>query len=98
MRMKTGHRWKTLMLPLLAALALVGLSAAQAQLGRQQEAASAEDKLQKVLPGIITISFVEDLPLCSYKNQADRDRLLAGLRMAGMLETPYDALRKTKKP
>ena len=77
---------------------LIPLSAAQAQLNREKEAAATLDKLQKVLPGIVTISLVRDLPLCSYKNPADRDRLLAGLRMAGMLETPYDALRGTKKP
>ena len=73
---------------------LIPLSAAHAQLGRKQEAAAVIDKLHKVLPVIVTISLVKDFPLCSYKNPADRDRLLAGLRMAGMLETPYDALRR----
>ncbi len=77
---------------------LIPLAAAMAQLGQRQEAAVTIDKLQNFLPGIVTISLVRDLPLSSYKNPADRDRLLAGLRMAGMLETPYDALRKTKKP
>jgi tetratricopeptide (TPR) repeat protein len=73
---------------------LIPLSAAQALLGREQEAAATINKLHKVLPVIVTISLVRDFPLCSYKNPSDRDRLLAGLRMAGMLETPYDALRK----
>ena len=73
---------------------LIPLSAAHALLGREQEAAATINKLHKVLPVIVTISLVRDFPLCSYKNPSDRDRLLAGLRMAGMLETPYDALRK----
>jgi len=77
---------------------LIPLASAMAQLGHRQEAADTIDKLQNCLPGIVTISLVRDLPLSSYKNPADRDRLLAGLRIAGMLETPYDALRKTKKP
>ena len=77
---------------------LIPLAAAMAQLGHGQKATAALDKLQNFLPGIVTISLVRDLPLSSYKNPADRNRLLAGLRMAGMLETPYDALRKTKKP
>jgi tetratricopeptide (TPR) repeat protein len=77
---------------------LIPLSAAQAHLDRKQEAAATINKLQKVLPGIITISLVRDLPLSKYKNPADRQRLLSGLRMAGMLETPYDALRKKKRP
>jgi tetratricopeptide (TPR) repeat protein len=74
---------------------LIPLSAASARLGRKQEAAATIEKLQKALPVIVTISLVEDLTLCSYKDHADQNRLLAGLRMAGMLETPYDALRKT---
>ena len=74
---------------------LIPLSAARARLGREQEAAATIEKLQKVLPVIVTISLVKNLTLCSYKDPADRNRLLAGLRMAGMLETPYDALRKT---
>ena len=73
---------------------LIPLSAAQAQLGREQEAAATLDKLQKALPAIVTIALVKRGSLYSYKNTADRDRLLAGLRKAGMLESPYDALRK----
>jgi len=73
---------------------LIPLSAAQAQLGREQEAAATLDKLQKALPAIVTIALVKRGSLYSYKNPADRDRLLAGLRKAGMLESPYDALRK----
>jgi len=74
---------------------LIPLSAAQAQLGRKQEAAATLDKLQKVLPVIVTLSLVRRGTLCSYKKSSDRNRLLAGLRLAGMLETPYDALRQT---
>jgi TolB-like protein/class 3 adenylate cyclase/tetratricopeptide (TPR) repeat protein len=73
---------------------LIPLSAAQAQLGREQEAAATLDKLQKALPAIVTIALVKRGSLYSYKNSADRDRLLAGLRKAGMLESPYDALRR----
>ena len=74
---------------------LIPLSAAQARLGRKKEAATALDKLQKVLPAIVTIQLVRRGSLCRYKNPTDRHRLLAGLRKAGMLETPYDAIRKT---
>jgi len=73
---------------------LIPLSAAQAQLGREQEAAATLDKLQKALPAIVTIALVKRGSLFSYKIPADRDRLLAGLRKAGMLESPYDALRR----
>jgi TolB-like protein/class 3 adenylate cyclase/Flp pilus assembly protein TadD len=75
---------------------LIPLAAAQAQRGRQQEAAAALDKLQKALPAIVTIALVKRGSLFSYKNSADRKRLLAGLRKAGMLESPYDALRRKK--
>ena len=74
---------------------LVPLSAAQAQLGREQEAAATLDKLQKSLPAIVTIALVRRGSLCRYKNPTDRNRLLAGLRKAGLPETPYDALRRT---
>ena len=74
---------------------LIPLSAAHAHLNREQEAVATLKKLHEVLPVIVTISFIENsTPLCSYKNPADRNRLLAGLRLAGMLETPYDVLRK----
>ena len=73
---------------------LIPLSAAQAQCGREQEAAATLDKLQKALPAIVTIALVKRGSLFSYKNPADRDRLLAGLRKAGMLESPYDVLRR----
>jgi len=73
---------------------LIPLSAAQAQCGREQEAAATLDKLQKALPAIVTIALVKRGSLFSYKNPADRDRLLAGLRKAGMLESPYGVLRR----
>ena len=74
---------------------LIPLSASQAQLDRLQEAAATINKLQNVLPAIVTIALVRRGSLFKYKNPPDRNRLLAGLRKAGMLETPYDALRKT---
>jgi len=74
---------------------LIPLTAAQAHLGRKKEAAATIAKLQNVLPAIVTIALVRRGSLFKYKNLPDRNRLLAGLRKAGMLETPYDALRKT---
>ncbi len=73
---------------------LIPLAAAYAHLGREQEAAATIEALQKALPTIATLSLVRRSPLWSYKNPADQDRLLEGLRKAGMPETPYDALRK----
>jgi len=73
---------------------LIPLSAAQAQCGREQEAAATLKKLQKALPAIVTIALVKRGSLYSYKNPPDRDRLLAGLRKAGMLESPYGVLRR----
>ena len=73
---------------------LIPLSAAQAQCGREQEAVATLDKLQKALPAIVTIALVKRGSLFSYKNPADRDRLLAGLRKARMLESPYGVLRR----
>ncbi len=75
---------------------LIPLAAAQAQLGRKQEAAATIEELQKALPSVVTLSLVRRHPLWSYKNPVDKDRLLDGLRKAGMLETPYDALRKAE--
>jgi len=74
---------------------LIPLSAAQGQLDRKKEAAATIAKLQKALPAIVTIALVKRGSLFKYKNLADRHRLLAGLSKAGMLETPYDAIRKT---
>ncbi len=74
---------------------LLPLAAAQAQLDQKEEAAATIAKLHAVLP-ILTLSFVKQSPISSYKNPADKDRLLNGLRKAGMPETPYDALRKIR--
>jgi tetratricopeptide (TPR) repeat protein len=74
---------------------LLPLAAAQAQLDQKEEAAATIAKLHAVLP-ILTLSFVKQSPISSYKNPADKDRLLMGLRKAGMPETPYDALRKIR--
>jgi TolB-like protein/class 3 adenylate cyclase/Flp pilus assembly protein TadD len=74
---------------------LLPLAAAQALLDRKEEAAATIDKLHEVLP-IVTLSFVKLSPVSSYKNPADRDRLLDGLRKAGMPETSYDTLRRLR--
>ena len=50
--------------------------------------------LTKNGPAIVTIALVKRGSLFSYKNPADRDRLLAGLRKARMLESPYGVLRR----
>ena len=73
---------------------LIPLSAAQAHLGREQEAETTLFKMQKALPAIVTIALVKRGSLFNYKSPTDQNRLLAGLRKAGMLETPYDALRR----
>jgi tetratricopeptide (TPR) repeat protein len=75
---------------------LISLAAAYAYLGREQEAAATIEELQKALPNIVTLQLVRRIPLWSYKDPADQDRLLKGLRKAGMPETPYDALRKAR--
>ncbi len=72
---------------------LIPLAAAQAHLDQTEKAAATIEKLHAVLP-ILTLSFVKQSPISSYKDPADKDRLLNGLRKAGMPETPYDALRK----
>jgi len=73
---------------------LIPLAAAYAHLGREQEAAATIETLQRALPSIITLSSVRRHPLWSYKDPVDQNRLLDGLRKAGMPETPYDVLRK----
>jgi adenylate cyclase len=75
---------------------LLPLAAAYAHLGREQEAATTLQELQKALPNIVTLQLVRRIPLWSYKDPADQDRLLEGLRKAGMPETPYEALRKAR--
>jgi TolB-like protein/cytochrome c-type biogenesis protein CcmH/NrfG len=72
---------------------LIPLAAAHAHLGHKQKAAATVEELQKALPSIFTLSLLSRHPLLSYKDPADRDRLLEGLRQAGVPETPYDALR-----
>jgi len=69
------------------------LAAAYAHLGLDEKVVTTMEKLQKALPIIITLSLVRKSPQWSYKNPADKERLLDGLRKAKMPETPYDALR-----
>jgi len=71
---------------------LLYLGAAYAHLGRGQEAAAAIEKLSKVLP-IFCVDFVSRCRSI-YKDPVDLDRLLDGLRKAGMPETEFDFLRK----
>ena len=73
---------------------LIPLAAAYAHLGLDEKVATTMEKLQKALPIIITLSLVRKSPQWSYKNPADKERLLGGLRKAKMPETPYDALRQ----
>ena len=75
---------------------LIPLAAAHAYLNRIQEAEATIEELQKALPIIVTLSTVRESPLWRYRNPKDKNRLLGGLRMAGMQGTPYDALRKAK--
>jgi TolB-like protein/class 3 adenylate cyclase/Flp pilus assembly protein TadD len=73
---------------------LIYLAAAYAHMGRKQEAAAAIQKLNETLP-FVSVDF-ESHPVMSgrYKRSVDKDRLLDGLRKAGLPETPYDILHK----
>lgn len=73
---------------------MIPLAAAYAHLNREQDATATIEKLRKVLP-MVTVSFVKGCPLWSYKNPADKTRLLDGLQKAGLPKSVYDALRKT---
>ena len=73
---------------------LIHLAAAYAHLGREQEATAAIEELNKVLP-MVTVNFVSWPLISKYKNSVDKDRLLDGLRKAGLPETVFDFLRKT---
>ncbi len=73
---------------------LIHLAAVYAHLGREQEAAAAIEKLTKVLP-IFSVDFVSSPWTSKYKDPVDLDRLLDGLRKAGMPETKFELLRKT---
>ena len=73
---------------------LIHLAAAYAHLGREQEAAAAIEKLSKVLP-IFSVDFFASGRFTSrYKDPVDLDRLVDGLRKAGMPETEFELLRK----
>ncbi len=62
---------------------LIPLSAAYGHLGRKQEAAAAIAELKKVLP-MVNVTFVRGSPLWRYKNPIDKNRLMDGLRKAGL--------------
>jgi tetratricopeptide (TPR) repeat protein len=72
---------------------LIHLAAAYAHLGREKEAAAAIQKLNKVLP-IFSVDFVSSPLTSKYKDPVDLDRLVDGLRKAGMPETQFELLRK----
>jgi TolB-like protein/class 3 adenylate cyclase/thioredoxin-like negative regulator of GroEL len=72
---------------------LIHLAAAYAHLGRKQEAAAAIQELNKALP-IVSVDFVKHPTMSRYKDPVDKDRLLDGLRKAGLSETLYDVLHK----
>ena len=73
---------------------LIYLAAAYAHLGRKQDAKAAIQKLNECLP-VVSVDF-ESHPVMAgrYKRSEDRDRLLDGLRKAGLPETPYDILHQ----
>ena len=74
---------------------LIPLAAAHAHLGHRQEAMATIEKLKNSHPVVVTIATLRKSPLWSYENAVDQNRLLDGLREAGMLETPYEILRNT---
>ena len=72
---------------------MIPLAAAYAHLNREQDATATIERLRKVLP-MVTVSFVRGCPLWSYKNPVDKDRLLDGLKKAGLPKSIYETLRK----
>jgi TolB-like protein/class 3 adenylate cyclase/Flp pilus assembly protein TadD len=73
---------------------LIHLAAAYAHLDRKQEAAAAIQELNKALP-IVSVGFAKHPTMSRYKDPVDKDRLIDGLRKAGLSESPYDVLYKT---
>jgi tetratricopeptide (TPR) repeat protein len=71
---------------------LIPLAAAYAHLDRQHEAAAAIAELKEALAGV-TVLVLSHPVFFPYKDPADKDRILDGLRMAGMTESLYDTLR-----
>jgi len=76
---------------------LLHLAAAYAHIGRGQEAAATIDELNKVLPMINLESLNGPYMRFKYKEQVDKDRLLDGLRKAGLPESGFDVLLKGGK-
>jgi TolB-like protein/class 3 adenylate cyclase/thioredoxin-like negative regulator of GroEL len=74
---------------------LIHLAATYAHLGREQEAAAVIEKLNKVLP-IFSVNIIS-WRIPKYKDPVDLDRLLDGLRKAGLPESHHDVLRKLEK-
>lgn len=74
---------KTLKLNPENSVVLIPLSATYAQMGRQQEATTAIAKLKEALP-MMNVETVIGCPLWRYKNYSDKQRLMDGLRMAGL--------------
>jgi TolB-like protein/cytochrome c-type biogenesis protein CcmH/NrfG len=64
---------------------LIHLAAAYGHLGREEEAAAAVAELNKVHPEI-TLAFMSAPFMHKYKHRVDNDRLLDGLRKAGLPE------------
>jgi len=62
---------------------LIHLAAAYGHLDREQEAAAAVEELNKVQPGI-TLGFMSAPFMWKYRERVDNDRLLDGLRKAGL--------------
>jgi tetratricopeptide (TPR) repeat protein len=74
-------------------LPLIHLAAAYAYLDLKQEAAAAIQELNKALP-IVSVGFVKHPTMSRYKDPVDKDRLIDGLRKAGLSESPYHVLYK----
>jgi len=75
---------------------LAFLAATYGHLGRKQEGIAAIEELQKIYPmvGPVTVERISEWPMCkTFKDPADKDRVLEGLRKAGV-PTILDILRK----
>ncbi|MFQ5961708.1 MAG: adenylate/guanylate cyclase domain-containing protein [Candidatus Methylomirabilales bacterium] len=76
---------------------LIHLAASYGHLGHEREAAAAIEELKKVMPEANSLTLASRPLISKYKNPLDNDRLLEGLRKAGLPETAYDALRKARE-
>jgi len=73
---------------------LIPLAAAYGHLGRKQEATAAIDEFKKTWPTLSVEDVSGPFMMAKYKDPVDKDRLLDGLRKAGLPESRFEALRK----